>query len=384
MAAFDFEMEDLDISIVDNTEDGGDGGAADAAAVQDANDAGDTVEEVAAKFAHIGTIIGNHMDAASHLNKFGFSKEFAHIHNKNNKFGRAIGLTLPSFESDDEPGDVDTSDVEIEIVVEAIGEKLKTAKQWIIDFFKKIYLAIKDFFTKYLGLAARLEKRLKKIKSEIVGKNADRGKYGDLKADLYKWEEFKKMVGAVESLLSTGGSSNMPSAMNGFKVNGEGDVKGLLPAESNLSILGYEYNIDVEKVDTPAGTTPASERINSITVVTGGDAPSKESDTLDKLGWGFGTVSGYYDTMLKLTKALRDVVKLEKAVNKAETAFNKNSKTNYAAGNNGVDEMNMNIYYANLTKIVRGTISAQKTAARVAGTLIIMYCSTIEKAKIKK
>lgn len=351
-----FSLEDIDITVTDNTDDTG---ADDTVAVQEVEEASEEVENVLARLDRALGIIDNLSMMRDHVKKFGITRPMLHLMNKNNKLGAAIGMTLPSYESDDEPEDVDPADVEVEIVVESIGEKLKSAKNWVVEFFKKIYAAIKEFFTKYFGMVVRLEKRLKKIKSEIIGKNVDREAFGKIKMSVYSATDFGSMSDAVAAIVA--------------KPNGAIDASTL---DTNLGKLGYKVEKSEDDDD--------KSKISSINIVKDTtNVPELENEELEKLGWGFGSASGKFGNVETLVKALKSVDKVEKAIKDAEKKAKSAETTPLKNTDNDEAHKLVDKELNNIAKNTRAYLQAVKLAYKTGGRLVAMYCSIMEKAKIK-
>lgn len=358
----DFEFEDLDIEIAV----GGEGGEDVSEAAGDADTASTELENVICTFEKGIKRLDNLSAAADHFTKFGVTKQALHLYNKGNKLGKAIGVALPTYESDEEVAAGD-ADVEIEITVEAIGEVYDKTKQWIIDFFKRIYQAIKDFFGRYFGLAARLEKRLNKIKSELIGKNVDRDKFSKIKMNTYSFGDFNKIANACSTVIdevakSLGSFSDISSSM-----------------VTALKAIGWE--VEVEK-DGSSSTS----KIESITW-TAAEEYQKETEELGKLDWTWATVEKSFSDTKQAVKALKEQSRIEKKIKDAEKKLiaDRNSTVKNASYQNKDNAQKLaDVALTNAAKYVSCYIRACKEAVSTVGRLIVIYCSIAEKATIKK
>lgn len=356
----DFEFEDLDIEIAV----GGEGGEDVSEAAGDADTASTELENVICTFEKGIKRLDNLSAAADHFTKFGVTKQALHLYNKGNKLGKAIGVALPTYESDEEVAAGD-ADVEIEITVEAIGEVYDKTKQWIIDFFKRIYQAIKDFFSKYFGLATRLEKRLNKIKSDLINKNIDRDKFAKIKMSVYSFKDYGKLFAAMEKAGETIGKS-----IDGLTSSGVIDINPDL--KKAMAELGFEIDVEME-----------DKRVESIKFDKN-DTYTKEDDELGKLDWSWAAVEKLHSNMKIGIKVLRELPKIERNFQKVEKEFLAKMKTHNKPGDTDKDLQRRDRYIANVSKYISCYMRCMKEITGVTGRLITMYCSIAEKATIKK
>jgi hypothetical protein len=267
----------------------------------------------------------------AHILKFGLNKPMLHLVNGGNKLGAAIGMSLPYFESDGDADSVTDSDLEAvdtEVVVESIGERLTAAKDAIVEFFKRLWERVKDFFTKYFGAANRLSKKLEKVNNDII-KNIHKASdaWNDLKVNAYKQADFDKLVKLFEAAVSTvkGVVPDLPSfngtvpfvANNQYKNLETFTVRetGYKEVVAALKPLGYEIETDTDKVGADGDEY---DKITYKVTKSTGDI-SKETDKLSSLGWSTTDLKRHYPKI----KALVDACKKQDTILRKYEKFNK-------------------------------------------------------------
>jgi hypothetical protein len=292
--------------------------------IMDMEESADQVEALLRKGVEISTAVDSFTMALNHFKKFKVTREGLHLLNADGKLGAAIGMSLPRYESDGIDEDISDSEIEsvdVTVVVENISERLKSAKDAVVEFFKRLYERIKDFFIKYFGVANRLSKKLEKINSEVI-KNIHKASesWNDLKISAYKESDFAKLLkdfGVVVKNVKDSGpdASKLNQHIIKHGVSNDELVGGIglwtAGTADLLKQIGYEIEVDADKVGPDDDQyIKRTYKINRVT-----PDVEKTSDKLSSLGWSTTDLRKHFEAVKTL---VNDCKKQDAVVRKFE------------------------------------------------------------------
>lgn len=304
----DFEFEDLDVEVTKNDED-----TEMDVAVAD-GEATIAIENSLVLGNRIIGIIDNINMAIENVDKFGLTKANLHLLNKNNKLGRAAGLTLPTFESDgeDQFTDVDIDESDAVIAVEGLGNSLSNAKKAVVEWFKKMIDAITNFFKARWGKAVRLEKRLNALKAKFK-KTVNFDKIGGMEIETFKYKDAMEGLMHLSIALKELKGITVENAADKFKGDTVSKING------GLAYVGLQLKSDDKDEDTGAEIDYKIEAADDDKLKL-----EKEKGKLTELGWSYGAmdkaISGLITTVKEAAKGDAIITTLKKAQAKATKA----------------------------------------------------------------
>lgn len=350
-----FSLEDLDVDITNNDEDSD---------MDIAIGQGEATVEIT-NMINLGNriveIVANLGVMADHFTKFGITKESLHLMNGKNKLGRAIGMSLPSFENDEQFNDVDVTDYDAEVVVEGIGESLKNAKTKIVEWFKKMIETIKNFFKSRWGAAARLQKRLDALKEKLKG-SIDFTKAGDVELETYKFDDMMAALKLITNALTK--LKNIKTEDPSSKFEQIDDI--------NAGLLKVGIKISPEKEDGDTYTYKIET-----------DADSKLEKTKDKLSalkWSVSGISSGLQTIKDAVKLAAEGDKITNALVKAQNAAVKAAETKANEAHDKAESVG-----ADDTKpsLIKEKAVEEKTATATAATNLVNRAGVVIKSVTK-
>ena len=323
-----FSLEDIEIEInvdPENTE----GASVSQAEVAEDNRVDEEVEEQVEEVENIlafgnqvSETIDNLFMIHNHVARFGFNKPMLDLLNADNKIGNLIGRTLPTFESDELPEEVEIpEDVDIEMSLESIMDRIKGAGRAIAEFFKKLYNKMVDFFTKHFGQAQRLEKKFKKLKDYLNSSfTMDEGKARERKIKIYKAADLNKAIETVEGELNRyKGLTEAGGSIESIKA--ETLKKSLDNAfPETLKLMGVEFKATLDEQTKASSTDDDKKSVKKLKVSfkkLNTPGLKKEEGNLISLGYSKATFTGSAEskvgTAIEILKKKRETISSFKA-----------------------------------------------------------------------
>ena len=352
-----------------------------------------------------------------HVKKFnGVTREMINLTNENNQLGAALGVRIPSYESDMIPEDLNPEDVDGEVVLESISSKMKSLKDGVVAFFKRLWKYVTDFYEKHLAWVGRLTKRLETLKDRFK-KTADFESFQKLKMPVYKAEDLKSAITAYKAGLAfTWNEADFTVdklvATLGLGNAGDDTVKGkveelLKSIDAGLKLGGFKYEIEMETVNETSVPKVKIEKHDGDEVLEKGESElliNRGYSTPNILTAMFGEVSALLKAVTeskknadKLGRVIKNVEKLKistendaeqaKAIAKAkeqqDAIIAQSDAEQDAAGGKILNEKIKQAALSVMMSTVAAVNNGQTKLVNLSCGLIDHYCTICEKIKFK-